>query len=54
MNQVVDSTKMGPHPTFVNDTIMAKGRSLIRQAAENSVLTAPVFVGNSDLVKEPI
>ena len=53
MNQGVNGTKIGPHPTFVNDTFMAEGRYLIRQASENSVLTESVFVGNSDLVKEP-
>ena len=29
MNQGVDGTDMGPHPTFINDTIMAEFRSLI-------------------------
>ena len=33
---------------------MAEVRSLILQAAENSVLTASVFIGNSNLVEEPI
>ena len=54
MNQGVDGTNIGNHPTFVYDTIMAEVRSLICQAAENSNLAASVFVGNSDLVKEPI
>ena len=54
MNQDVDSTNLGPKPTFFNDTIMAEVRSIIRQAAKNSVLTASVFTGNSDIVEEPI
>ena len=39
---------------FVDDMIMSKVRPPSFQAAENSVLTASVFVGNSNLVKEPI
>ena len=53
-NQGVDGTDLGPQPTFVDDTIMAEVRSLIFQEAENIVLTASVFIGNSDLFKEPI
>ena len=33
---------------------MAEAISLIRQADENSVLTASVFIGNSNPAKEPI
>ena len=51
MNQGVDGTDLGPQTTFVNATIMAEVRYLILQAAENSVLTASVFIGNRDLVK---
>ena len=51
MNQGVDGTDLGPQTTFVDDTIMAEVIYLICQAAENSVLTASVFIGNSDLVK---
>ena len=51
MNQGVDGTNLGPQTTFVNATIMAEVRYLILQAAENSVLTASVFIGNRDLVK---
>ena len=39
---------------FVDDTIMAEVRSLLFRSDENSVLTASVFIGNSDLVEEPI
>ena len=46
-NQGVDGTHLGPHPMFVNDTIMEEVRSLIHQAAENSVLAVSVFFGNS-------
>ena len=45
---------MGPHPMFVDDKIMVEVRYLIRQADENSVITASVFIGNGDIVKEPI
>ena len=45
MNQGVDGTDLGPQTTFVDATIIAEGRSLIRQAAENSVLTESVFIG---------
>ena len=33
---------------------MAEVRSFIHQAAKNSIITASVFIGNSDIVKEPI
>ena len=51
MNQGVDGTDLGPQTTFVDDTIMAEVIYLICKAAENSILTASVFIGNSDLVK---
>ena len=51
MNQGVDGTDMGPHPTFINDTIMEEFRSSINQAADNSVLAASVFIVKSNLVK---
>ena len=54
MNQGVDGTKLEPQTTFFYDTIMAEFRSFIYQAAENSVLTASVFIVNSDIVKELI
>ena len=54
MNQGMGGTNLGSQTTFVNNTIMAEVRSLIRQEAENSVLTGSVFVENSDLVEEPI
>ena len=54
MNQGVEDTNLGPYPTFVNNKIMAEVRSLVSQAAYNSVLTASAFIINSDLVKEPI
>ena len=50
MNQGVDGTELGPQPTFFDDTIMAEFRSFIYQAAENSVLTVSVFIGNSNLI----
>ena len=53
-NQGVDGTELEPHPTFVVNTIMVEVRSIICQAAENSFLTASVFIGNIDLAKEPI
>ena len=54
MNQGVDSTELGPQTTLVIDKIMAEVRSLVSQAAYNSVLNASAFIINSDLVKEPI
>ena len=54
LNPGVDGSSLGPQPTFVDDTIMAEIRALIRLAAENSVLTASIFVGHSDLVEEPV
>ena len=54
MDQLVHGTKLVPHLTFVYDMIMVEVRYLISQAANNSILTASVFVGNSDLVEEPI
>ena len=54
MNQGVDGTKLLPHPTFVDDTIMAEVRSFILQAYKNRFLTASIFIGNSNLVEEPI
>lgn len=53
-NKGTDGSRPGHQPTFVDDTIMAEIRSVIRIAAENSVLTASLFVGHSDLVEEPI
>ena len=53
-NQGVAGTKLVPHTTFVYDTIMEEVRSLIIQAAENRILTTSIFIGNSDLAKEPI
>ena len=50
-NKGVEGTNLGPHPTFVDDTTMAEFRSLIRQSVENSILTASVFVDNSNIVK---
>ena len=54
MNKGVNGTKLGPQTTFFDNTIMAEVRSLIFQAAGNSVLTASVSIGNSDIVEEPI
>ena len=54
MNQGVGGTNIGPQTTLVDETIMAEVRYLIRQAAENSVLTAFVFIGNINPLKEPI
>ena len=51
MNQGVDGTNLLTHPIFVDDTIMSEIRSLICQAADNSVLAASVFIVKSDLVK---
>ena len=53
-NWGVKVIELGPHPMFVDDTIMAEVRSLLFRSDENSVLTASVFIGNSDLVEEPI
>ena len=54
MNQGVDGTNMGPHPTFVDYAIKPEVRSLIRQADKNSLLTVSFFIGNSNIFKEPI
>ena len=54
MNQSVGGTKIGSHPTFVDNKIMAEVRYLICQADENNVITTSVFIGNGDIVKEPI
>ena len=54
LNQGIDGALPGHQPTFVDDTIIAELRSVIRTAASNSVLTASLFVGNNALVKEPI
>ena len=54
MNWGVGGNKMGPHPTFANDTIMAEVRYIIRQVDGNSFLTASVLIGNSNIVEEPI
>ena len=53
-NKGIDGSTPGHQPTFVDDTIMAELRSVIRCAASNSVFTAALFVGHSDLVEEPI
>ena len=53
-NKGTPGTMPGHQPTFVDDTIMAEIRSIIRMAAENSVLTASIFIGHSDLVEEPV
>ena len=54
MDQGVDGTELVTKPKFVNDTIMAEVRSLIPQAAENSIFTVSVFIRKSDLAKETI
>ena len=54
MNHGVDGIELGPQPTFVDDMIMAEVRSLICKAVENSVLIVSIFIGNSDIFKEPI
>ena len=54
MNQGVEDTKLRPQTKFFDDNIMAEVRYLIHQAAEDSVFTASVFMGNSNLVKETI
>ena len=54
MNQGVEGTNLVPQPTCVDDTIMSEVRSLICQAAENIILTSSIFIGNGNLVKEPI
>ena len=54
MNKGVEGPNLGPQPTFVNETIMSEVRSIILQADKNSILTASVFIGNSNLVKEQI
>ena len=51
MNQGVEGTNLGPQSTFVDDTIMAEVRSLIRQADNNSILAASVFIRNIDIFK---
>ena len=53
-NQGMDSTNMGPHRTFVDDTIMAEVIYIFRRASDNSILTAYVFIRNICPVKEPI
>ena len=53
-NKGITGTSPGHQPTFVDDTLLAEMRSIIRLAAENSVLTASIFLGHSDLVEEPI
>lgn len=53
-NKGIDGSSVGHQPTFVDDTIMAELRSVIRIAAENSVFTASIFVGCKDLVEEPV
>ena len=54
LNPGLDGTIPGHQPTFVDDTIMAELRNIIRTAAENSVFTASLFVGSSALVEEPV
>ena len=54
MKKYIEGTKLVPHTTFVNDTIMEEVRYIIIQAAENSVLTASVFFGNINIVEETI
>ena len=54
MNQGLNSTKLWYQPTFVYDKIMAEVRSLIHQEAENSALTASIFIKNSDIVEDTI
>ena len=39
---------------FFDDTIMSEVRSIICQAYDKRVLTTSVFLGNIDIVKEPI
>ena len=50
MKQVVDVTKLVPYPMFFDNTIISEFRYIIHQADENSVLTASVLIGNSNLV----
>ena len=50
----MDGTKLGPQPSFFDDTIMVEVRSLIRQADKNSILTTSVFIVNRNIVKEPM
>ena len=54
INQGISGKTLGHQPTFVDDTLMAEIRALIRSAAENSVLSASIFVGHPDLVEEPV
>ena len=54
LNPGISGSFPGHQPTFVDDTIMAEIRSTIRAAAQNSVLTASLFVGHHSLVEEPI
>ena len=50
INQGMDGTKLGTHPKFSNDTIVAEGISLILQAAENSILATSVLFGNINII----
>ena len=54
MNQGVDGTKLGPQPAFYDEKIISESRYIIRQVAENIILTASVFIGYSDLAEELI
>ena len=53
-NRGINGSTIGHQPTFVDDTIMAELRLVIKEAAENSVFTASIFVGCKELLEEPV
>ena len=53
-NQGTDGSHPGHQPTFVDDTMIAELRSVIREAASASAITAAVFIGSGDCVDDPI
>ena len=53
-NRGLPTLRLGPHNTFVDDTIMIELKRLIRLAAINSVLSATLFIGDPKHVENPI
>ena len=53
-NPGTDGSRPGHQPTFVDNTIMAELRSVIREAASASAVTAAFFIGQGTFVEEPI
>ena len=54
LNQGTDGSCPGHQATFVDDTIITELRSVIREAASASAVTAALFIGNSDHVEGAI